>query len=201
LIRNVIFDLGGVLVTWRPQEIIDAFYADDALRAAVRERVFQHPDWVEMDRGMLDEPALVARFAERMDRPISEMAALLDHVRDSLRPLPASVALASSLRDRGLTLYALSNMSMPMFRHLESRYGFFGLFDGIVISGDVKLLKPEREIYEHLVSRFGVRAEETVFIDDLPRNVEAARDVGLEAIRFESLEQCARELEALLAPD
>jgi putative hydrolase of the HAD superfamily len=198
MIRNVIFDLGGVLITWRPQEIIDAFYTEPALRAALREHVFDHADWVEMDRGTLDELALVPRFAGRMARSESEMAALLDRVRDSLLPMPASIELVTRLRQRGLKLYALSNISNAMFRHIESRYEFFALFEGIVISGAVNLMKPEPEIYEHIVRRFSIRADETVFIDDLPRNVEGARRLGMNAIRFENVEQCSRELEALL---
>ena len=198
MIRNVILDLGGVLVTWRPQEIIDAFYTEPALRTALREHVFDHADWVEMDLGTLDELALVPRFAGRMARSESEMAALLDRVRDSLLPMPATIELATSLRERGLKLYALSNMSQRMFGHLESRYEFFELFEGIVISGSINLMKPDPQIYRHLVERFAIRADETVFIDDMPRNVESARRLGIAAIRFENVEQCARELDAML---
>ena len=68
-IRNVIFDFGGVLVSWRPQEIIDAFYEEPQLREAVRTHVFQHDDWLEMDRGTLDERTVIERFAARMGRP------------------------------------------------------------------------------------------------------------------------------------
>jgi putative hydrolase of the HAD superfamily len=199
MIRNVVFDLGGVLITWRPQEIIDAFYTNAALRAALREHVFDHADWFEMDRGTLDELALVPRFAGRMGRSESEMAALLDRVRDSLLPMPASIELATRLRARGLKLYALSNISPRMFGHLESRYDFFELFEGIVTSGAINLMKPDPQIYQHLVQRFAIAAAETVFIDDMPRNVESARRLGIAAIQFENVEQCSRELEALLS--
>lgn len=198
MIRNVVFDLGGVLLTWRPQEIIDAFYTEPALRTALREHVFDHADWVEMDRGTLDELALVPRFAGRMARSQSEMAALLDRVRDSLLPMPATIELATSLRDRGLKLYALSNMSQRMFGYLESRYEFFELFEGIVISGAINLMKPDPKIYRHLVERFAIRTDETVFIDDMPRNVESAQRLGIASIRFENAEQCAHELDAML---
>ena len=198
MIRNVIFDLGGVLITWRPEEIIDGFYSDPALREAVRRDVFQHPDWLEMDRGTYDEPTVGARFAARMGRPESEMAALFEHVRESLRPMPATVALLEDLRDRRLSLYALSNISEPMFRHIEARYEFFKLFHGIVISGAIKMVKPDAQIFEHLAQRFGLTLAESVFIDDLERNVASARRLGLAAIQFESPEQCARELDRLL---
>jgi putative hydrolase of the HAD superfamily len=198
VIRNVIFDLGGVMITWRPQEIIDRFYLEPALRDAVRTHVFQHPDWVEMDRGTLDEPAAARAFARRMGRPISEMSALFEHVRASLKPIPASVELAQNLRARGLSLFALSNISEPMFRYLQTQNSFFDLFTGIVISGAIKMVKPEPEIFAHLAQRFSVGYSEAVFIDDHPANVEAARRLGLAAVLFENSEQCAAELEPLL---
>jgi epoxide hydrolase-like predicted phosphatase len=195
----VIFDLGGVLITWRPREIIDAFYADPELRAAVRARVFQHPDWLDLDRGTLDEQTAAKRFAARMARPAREMAALFDHVRSALLPVPAAVALLEQVHARGLSVYALSNISVPMFRHVRARNRFFDLFHGIVVSADVKLLKPDPAIFEHAVQRFDLACGETVFIDDLRPNVESARQLGLEAILFENPAQCAAELDRLLA--
>jgi len=197
-IRNVIFDFGGVLVTWRPQEIIDSFYADPELREAVRVHAFQHDDWLEMDRGTLDEPTVVRRFAARMGRPDAELHALFDHLRAALVPIEPTVALLRELRDRGLKLYGLSNMSESIFAYLCARHDFFKLFDGIVVSAAVKLLKPEAGIYEHLRDRFALDFAESVFIDDLARNVESARRLGLPAIQFESTEQVRRELAPLL---
>ena len=198
MIRNVIFDLGGVLITWRPQEIIDAFFSEPEVRAQMRDDVFRHADWVEMDRGTLDELAVAQRSASRVGREPAEMTALLEFVKSSLLPIAETVELLGSLRARGLKLYALSNISEPMFRHIEARYDFFRLFHGIVISGAIRLVKPEPAIYEHLRDRFALDFAESVFIDDLPQNVEAARGLGLAAIRFESPAQCVRELEALL---
>jgi putative hydrolase of the HAD superfamily len=197
-IRNIIFDFGGVLVTWRPQEIIDAFYSEPELREAIRAHAFQHEDWLEMDRGTLDESTVIERFAARMGRPRSEMAALFEHVRASLKPIEPTVQLLGELRDRGYTLYGLSNMSEPIFAHLEARHEFFKLFDGIVVSAAVKLVKPEPAIYEHLRDRFAIDFAESVFIDDLARNVESARRLGLAAIQFEAAAQCRRELDRLL---
>lgn len=197
MIRNVVFDLGGVLITWRPDEIAASFYADPALRAALHEHVLRHPDWLEMDRGTYDEIELARRFAARMGRPLAEMAALFEHVRSHLRPIPETIALLDGLRARGLSLYALSNIAVPMFRHIEP-YDFFRSFHGVVVSADVRLVKPDSAIFEHLAERFGLALDESVFVDDLPANVEAARRLGMAAIRFESAAQCARELERLL---
>jgi putative hydrolase of the HAD superfamily len=197
MIRNVVFDLGGVLITWRPDEIAASFYTDPELSAALLEHVLRHPDWLEMDRGTYDETELARRFAARMARPVEEMAALFEHVRASLLPIGETAALLTDLHARGLALYALSNMAVPMFRHIE-RYDFFRSFNGIVVSADVRLVKPDPAIFEHLAQRFGLAFDESVFVDDVAANVETARRLGMAAIRFESAAQCGRELERLL---
>jgi len=197
-VRNVIFDFGGVLVTWRPQEIIDSFYSEPHLREALRTHAFQHDDWLDMDRGTLDEASVVRRCAARMARPEAELRALFDHVRAALQPIEPTVALLRELRARGLKLYGLSNMSATIFDYLNGRHDFFKIFDGIVVSAAVKLLKPEPAIYEHLRERFKLNFAESVFIDDMMRNVDSARGVGLPAIQFTSTDQVRRELAALL---
>lgn len=197
-VRNVIFDFGGVLVSWRPQEIIDAFYAEPELRDAVRTHVFQHPDWVEMDRGTFDESTVIERFAKRMGRPRAELETLFEHVRAALTPIEPTVALLRELHSGGYTLYGLSNMSEPIFGHLERSHDFFGLFAGIVVSAKINLVKPDPAIYEHLRARFALDFAESVFIDDLEPNVESARRLGLAAIRFETPEQVRSELAPLL---
>jgi putative hydrolase of the HAD superfamily len=198
-VRNVIFDFGGVLVSWRPQEIIDSFYAEQPLRDALRTHAFEHGDWLDMDRGTLDEASVARRCAARMARPESELTALFEHVRAALTPIEPTVALLRELRRRSdLKLYGLSNMSATIFAYLDRRHDFFKLFDGIVVSADVKLLKPEPAIYEHLRDRFDLDFAESVFIDDLERNVESARSVGLPAIQFRSTDQVRSELTALI---
>jgi putative hydrolase of the HAD superfamily len=198
-IRNVVFDFGGVLVRWKPQEVIDRFYADDALRELVRQAVFEHPDWVELDRGTLTEASAVQRFSARMGRPREEIAALVQHAKESLTPIVESVALAQELSRREIPLYGLSNVSAETFAFLRSRYDFWALFRGIVTSFEVKRVKPEPEIFEHLCRVHGLRREETAFIDDHPPNVEAASRLGFRSILFCGPAACAAELETLLA--
>ena len=96
-VRNVIFDFGGVLVNWQPEAIIAEFYAEQALRDSLRTHALQHDDWLEMDRGTLDEPSVIRRLAARMRRPETEIAAFFDHVRASLTPIDATVALLTEL--------------------------------------------------------------------------------------------------------
>jgi putative hydrolase of the HAD superfamily len=196
--RSVIFDFGGVLLRWQPQEIIDAFYEDEALRGALSENVFRHPDWLEMDRGSLDDDAAVLRFAARMNRPPLEMQKLLQLVKSSLLPVPEVIAILRNLSERGVPVYGLSNMSVSTFAYLSQRYDHWKLFKDIVISGEVKLIKPDAAIFEYICRRNRLEPSETIFIDDHSPNIDAAARLGFRTILFRDAGQCRHELNTLL---
>lgn len=197
-VRNVVFDFGGVLVRWQPEAIIASFYADEPLRALMRDEIIRHPDWIDLDRGTLSESAAIERFAARMDRPLAEMRALMQHVKDSLTPLADSIALLDELAQRGVPLYGLSNMSAPVFAVLKSRHAHWDRFRGIVVSGEVGMVKPDPEIFHHLARRYDLIPAETVFIDDHLPNIESARRLGFRTIHFVDAGQCRRELDGHL---
>jgi FMN phosphatase YigB (HAD superfamily) len=194
-IRNVIFDFGGVLVRWQPQAIIERFYPEGPLRERLSKAVFQHPDWIEMDRGSLDEEAAIERFAARMERPVAEMRALMQYVRESLTPLEGTIAILESLARQGVPLYGLSNMSAPTFAHLKARYGHWHLFRGIVISAEVRMVKPDPEIFEYISRRYDLTPAHTLFIDDHLPNVESARRHGFRTVHFADASSCRAELD------
>lgn len=163
--------------------------------------LFRHPDWQAFDRGEISEQALAENLVARTRRRPEEIARLLSGIRCSLTAKPDTVAVLDELRARGVPLYCLSNMPDPMFQYVRERYPFFQAFRGIVISAHVKLAKPQREIYEHLLDRFGLDAAQTAFIDDRAQNVGAARAVGLHAIRFIDAQNCKRAIADLLKAD
>ena len=196
---NLVFDLGGVVVRWDPDAIINGVFSDPGARKAVRAGVFAHPDWLELDRGTLGRDEAIARGAQRTGLPPADIERLLRAVPPSLEPFPDTVALLRKLKARGYPLYCLSNMHFASIEYLEARHDFFALFDGRVISCRLNLCKPEAAIYEYLLKEFLLDAKQTVFIDDVAVNVAAARNAGMHAIRFESAAQCERELALLLA--
>jgi putative hydrolase of the HAD superfamily len=198
MIHNVVFDFGGVLLRWKPQEIIERFSDDEESRERLRRFVFQHSDWIELDRGALDERDAAQRFAARTMRPEEEMRRLFEAVRESLTPIEESLALVRDLARRGVRLYGLSNMSAPTFAYLRGRYDHWHLFRGIVVSGEVKLVKPDPAIFAHLCRVHAIEPTQTVFIDDHLPNVEAARRIGFFTIHFRDPVQCGRELTDLI---
>jgi HAD superfamily hydrolase (TIGR01509 family) len=197
-VHNVIFDLGGVLLEWNPDAILTRFQPDSDLRRALRAALFGHSDWRMFDRGGLTESELLERMVIRMGRPRLELLAIVDAVRESLVEKPDTVRLIRSLHQRGIALYCLSNMPSSIYAYLRHRHSFWDVFRGIVISGDVQMVKPEPELFAHLLERFDLRAAESVFIDDLPVNIEAAQRAGLQTIWFRDAAQCAHDLEQLL---
>ena len=200
-LKNVVFDLGGVLIDWNPERILAGFYADPDSRAIMRTALFMHPDWLQLDRGTLQEAELLARVAGRTGRPHTELEDLLEAVRASLHAKSDTVALLEQLAARGVPLYCLSNISADMFGYLRRRHSFWSLFRGIVISGELQLMKPEREIFELLLKRYDLAAQDTVFVDDNGPNVAGARAVGVHGVWFRDAAQCERELEELISSD
>jgi putative hydrolase of the HAD superfamily len=106
-----------------------------------------------------------------------------------------------SLARRRVPLYCLSNMPASTFAYLRHRHRFWPVFSGIVISGEIKLMKPEREIFDYLLVQYGLSAAHTVFVDDHLPNIEAAQALGLHTVLFRDARQCEIELEHLLAAE
>jgi len=194
---NLIFDLGGVVVRWEPDAIIASVFKDEKVRTKVREGVFAHPDWLELDRGTLDREDAIRRAAQRLGMEPAEIRRLLVAVPPSLVPIPETIDLLYRLKARGYPLYCLSNMHFASIEHLEREQRFFEVFSGAVISCRLKLCKPEPAIYAHALKTYGLEAADTVFIDDVDVNVAAAAKVGIRTIQFRNAGQCERELRAL----
>ena len=197
-VRNVIFDLGGVVLDWNPDRIVSRFQPVPELQASLKAALFGHADWRLFDRGTLTESELIDRLQSRVGGTRQELAAILDGVRESLVEKPETVELIRALQEQGTPLYCLSNMPATVYTHLRERHNFWDAFSGIVISGEVRMMKPEPEVFMHLLATFNLRPEESVFIDDLPANIESARRVGLHTVWFKDATQCRRELDQLL---
>lgn len=201
-IRNIVFDVGGVLVEWRPHLILDTLYpGDKARQELVRSRVFASHGWADVvDRGLLDEKQAVQWFHAQTGLPEPDMQRLFHLIHDLLEPIPASLELLRELSAAGLGLYCISNMPEFTWRHLQRAWDFWSLFQGIVISSHLRKIKPEPEIYLHLLQRHELRPEECVFIDDREENAGGARAVGMHGLVFHGAADCRARLQALGVP-
>jgi putative hydrolase of the HAD superfamily len=195
---SVIFDLGGVVLRWNPDDIIRNFCADESLRPVIRREVFKHPDWLDMDRGVLQEREAIPRFHQRTGLSVGEVSALMQATKESLLPVPEMIELLEELANQGVPLYCLSNMSPSIADFLRARHSFWRVFRGIVISGEIQLIKPDPAIFEYMVERFGLSPENTVFIDDHRPNIESAGRLGFKTLHFSDPIQCRNTLKEFL---
>ena len=193
-VHGVVFDLGGVVLHWSPTEILRNAFADEATRAMVKREVFQHPDWQDMDRGILLEPEAIQRFRRRTGHSVEAMTNFLETVKASLVPIAETQKIIQELAAHNVPLYCLSNMPATTADHLRERHAFFKLFRGVVISGEIQLMKPDHAIFEHLVRRFGLERESTLFIDDHLPNIEGAASFGLKTHHFTEPGRCRTAL-------
>ncbi len=194
---NIVFDLGGVVVSWEPAALVAGAFADPAVQARVLREILGHPDWLALDRGTLPLQDAIARGAERTGLSVSEVAEFLHRVPAALVPIPDTVALLYRLKAKGHRLFCLSNMHVASIEHLEKTYAFWDLFEGKVISCRIHLIKPEPGIYAHLLEKHKLKGPETLFIDDVEVNLQAAARFGIQTIKFESPAQCELQLQAL----
>lgn len=199
--RNVIFDLGGVLIDWNPRYLFrDLFVGDEAAMEAFLAGVCS-PAWNErQDAGRTiaeAEAELVGRFPEQ-ERLIRAYYAGFDRMLGGA--IDGTVAVLEDLAAAGVPLYALTNWSAETFPHALRRFPFLGSFRDIVVSGRIGLIKPDRRIFDHLLAKTGIDAAASVFIDDSPKNVAGAAAAGLSAIQFRSPGELRRMLAGLGLP-
>jgi putative hydrolase of the HAD superfamily len=201
--KHIVFDFGGVVFQWRPHEVLRRTLphrvVDEAAAHQLVADFFQNysGDWGSFDRGTIEIPELAPRIAERLGFELGEVRAVIDAIPGELEAQADTVELLHRLHDRGHRLYFLSNMPEPYAVHLESTHEFFSRFTDGVFSSRVKLIKPEPEIFEVATRRFGIEPSQTVFIDDMAKNVEIARAHGWHAIQFLNARQVEAEIEAL----
>lgn len=194
---NIVFDLGGVVLHWSPEDIINKYFPDSADRKNIKDNFFGHSDWESLDRGTIAKELAIKNAAARTGLDYTQIKEMLDSTPASLTPKEETIDLILKLKEKGHELYILSNMHHDSMDYLDETHDFFELFEGKVASCRVNLIKPEAAIYQHLLSEYKLEPKETVFIDDMKENVEAAAREGIHPIQFKSAVQCEEELKAL----
>ena len=196
--RIVVFDIGGVLLNWNPRHLYRKLFPGDeqAMEAFLtnvctvewNERQDAGRTFAEAHAELIplhpDKTLLIEAFGKRFDEMIAG-------------PIEGTVDILAELRRAGVPRYALTNWSAETFPPARVRYDFLSWFDGIVVSGEEGVIKPDPRIFRILLERYGIAAREAVFIDDNPGNAAAAQALGIHGIHFRSPELLRRELETL----
>jgi len=196
MITTLVFDLGGVLVDWDPRYVYrDLFEGDDDAMERFLADICNGPWNLEQDRGR-SLAAGTALLCTEFPGQAALIGAYYGRWPEMLRDeIPGMVELLTELHEAGrVRLLALTNWSAETFPVARERFAWLGLFEGIVVSGEEKLVKPDPAIFELLAKRFGLDPAQTLFVDDAQKNVDGARAAGLKALRFIDALELRREL-------
>jgi len=191
---TVVFDLGGVLIDWDPRHLYQQLFDDPNEMESFLAEVTTAEWNAHQDAGRPWAEAVEVLAAEHPDRRDLIEAFHLRWPETLAGEVPGTVGVLADLRATGVRLLALSNWSAEMFPVAQERFGFLAWFEGIVISGEVGVNKPDRRIFEHLVDRFELHPAATVFIDDSTANLATATALGFRAIHFSDAATLRRDL-------
>jgi 2-haloacid dehalogenase len=196
-ITAVVFDLGGVLIDWDPRHLYRQLFRDPAQMEDFLARVCT-PDWHHAHDLGEDTSQSCRRLASRHPEQREMIMAWAERNEEMTRgQFDETVAVLAELRAAGMPCLALSNMEAENFPLERARFAFMDWFDGYVISGIEGVAKPDRQIFEILLGRYRLVPTATLFIDDTPANVAAARDLGLQALRYTCADALRRDLRSL----
>lgn len=198
MIKNIIFDFGGVLLDWNPRYLYKSYFNNDEEMEHFLADICNGEWNIRQDAG---RP--FAEAVKELQSKFPEYAEAIQMYDDDWEKmlkceLPESIDLLKELKFMGYGIYGLTNWSAEKIGYAFANYSFFSLFDGIVVSGVEKVVKPDRKIYEILLERYSLKPGECVFIDDNQDNVDMAKVLGINAIRFDNIGNVKEHLETLL---
>ncbi len=182
--KNIIFDMGNVLLTYDPEVCLKKIVEKEEDRVLIRRELFEGPEWVQGDLGHITDEerfnGVSKRVPERLHEELRRCTVEWDMC---MYPVPQAREFCNYLKKRGFGIYVLSNASSSFYNYFP-RFAPFDYFDGIVVSCDVHIIKPDIRIYQHLLKKYNLRADESFFIDDVEANIEGARKAGIDGAVF-----------------
>lgn len=198
MLNNIIFDFGGVLVDWNPRYVFVPWFGDAARAEWFLSTICTYEWNAQVDAGRTTAEITEERVALFPEWE-KEIRLYYDRWIEMVHgDIPGMEALVREYKERGYRIWGLTNWSQDLFPLVRQRFPVFDLMDGIVVSGEEKIIKPDPRLYRILLDRYGLKAGECVFIDDNPANVAAAEALGIKGIVFEGKDKLQEQLEGLL---
>lgn len=186
MIKNVILDMGNVLLDYNPELPLDMFCDCEEAKDIIRNELFRGPEWVMGDRGDIPDQARFELIKNRVpEKYWDALKKCCDQWHLFLKPIAGAAEFCEFVREQGLGIYVLSNASDAFYVYFP-KFLPLDYFDGVVVSADIHMLKPDTEIYTYLTEKYRLEPSECLFIDDMPQNVQGAKQAGLQAVRFEN---------------
>lgn len=184
MIKNIIFDLGNVLISWKPEEYLIKNGYGEKERTTILNEVFRSKEWLSLDNGDMSLKEAVKRIAFKSSLKTDEIYSVFNLRTRILFPLEGNTKMVPALKKEGFRLYYLSNFPEDIFDEVEAKYEFFRYFDGGLISARAKASKPNEKIYRKLLDHYSLLPEESLFIDDTHANAVSAEMLGISVIHL-----------------
>lgn len=197
MIKNVIFDIGNVLADFAWEQLFHRLGFEGETFEHMADATVRGPYWQEFDRGAMSDQEIVEGFYSLAPKYKKQIDLFYEHIHEMTEEYPYAAEWVRSLKEEGYSVYILSNYGKTSFENRKEPFSFLAEADGSLISYEVLSVKPEREIYQALEEKYSITPQESVFIDDLEVNVEAARNYGYSGIIFKSRDQAVEEIKKL----
>lgn len=189
MIQNYIFDFGNVLANFYEEMLTEPYVADATLRKTISEVVFDRLYWDKLDDGTITDQEVRDEIRRRLPGEYGDLGCLVyDSWVKTLTPVTGMSELVAELKGRGKKLYLLSNISIGFaetYQEVPWLKELLEQFDGLVFSGVIGMVKPNRDIFEYLLHTYSLKAEECIFIDDRKENLQGAEKVGIGGYLFD----------------
>jgi putative hydrolase of the HAD superfamily len=201
MIKNIVFDLGNVLISFKPDAFLDKMgYTAEAKKIIISD-IFRSSEWLLLDNGDITTGEAIKRISARSSLDLEEIASVFSFRTKIMYPIKRNIKLLPALKKRGLKLYFLSNFPADIFDEVYNEYEFFKFFAGGIISSEVGLSKPDVRIFEFLLEKYSLEPKQCLFIDDIEINIMTANLVGMKAICALETADLSQLVEKELVPD
>ena len=187
--KNYIFDFGQVIVKFDPEYMTKAYINNPNEVKAVEDIIFDRLYWDKLDEGTITDEEVKQGICSRLPDHLKEKSCLVyDNWYKNIPFIDGMIELLKEIKQNGGRLFLLSNISkgfVEKYKNVPELVEIFDLFDGLVFSGPIGIVKPSKEIFKYLLSKYNIKAEDSVFIDDNKNNIDGAKNVGINAILFD----------------
>lgn len=197
MIKNIIFDIGNVLTDFRWKEFLQDKGFDEETVERIADASVRNPVWAEFDRGEWTDEQIIQAFVDAAPELEQELHLAFDDIHGMVTPRAYAIPWLEELKAKGYRVWYLSNFGRKAEAECSECLNFLPVMDGGILSYKDKVIKPDKAIYQLLLDRYELAAEECVFLDDTLVNVEAAESMGIRGIHFLTKEQAEEELRML----
>lgn len=195
MIKNIIFDIGNVILEYNPKEYLSKKIINSDLVQIVFKEIFESKEWEMLDRGVISEEEAINKIVNRNSDIEYYIRGAFDNWYDLLVPIKETIKVIKVLKHEGYNIYFLSNFHRISFEKIKEKYNFLDDFNGGIVSFKENLVKPEVDIYKRLLEEYKIKEEESIFIDDMEVNIDAAKGININTILYKDNDSLIKEFD------